>query len=128
MAAAGSNSADASARPVKTGEVARDMRCMEKASPRSELAAMGIHRGPESFLIRNGVRRLRRAAANGADERLRRWSDRTGDTDMRTLPAFSLVAITLGALAMGGCVGTGEPQGGPTFALVNSAGQSIGSV
>ena len=38
------------------------------------------------------------------------------------------LAITLAAGALAGCVGTGEPEGGPTFALVNSAGQSIGSV
>jgi Cu-Zn family superoxide dismutase len=31
-------------------------------------------------------------------------------------------------LALGGCATTGEPAGGPTFALVNAAGQSIGSV
>ena len=31
-------------------------------------------------------------------------------------------------LALAGCATTGEPQGGPVFALVNSAGQSIGSV
>ncbi|HEU4650601.1 MAG TPA: superoxide dismutase family protein [Croceibacterium sp.] len=39
------------------------------------------------------------------------------------------VALTLASTAaLGGCVGTGEPLGGPTFALVNAAGQSIGSV
>lgn len=38
------------------------------------------------------------------------------------------LAISLGGLALAGCVGTGEPTGGPTFALVNSAGTSIGSV
>ena len=38
-----------------------------------------------------------------------------------------LLALTA-LLALTGCVGTGEPVGGPVFALVNSAGQSIGSV
>ena len=31
-------------------------------------------------------------------------------------------------LALGACETTGEPQGGPQFALVNAAGQSVGSV
>jgi len=31
-------------------------------------------------------------------------------------------------LALSACETTGEPQGGPIFALVNSAGQSVGSV
>ena len=40
----------------------------------------------------------------------------------------NFLAVTLAAAALAGCAGTGEPTGGPTFALVNSAGQSIGSV
>ncbi len=40
-----------------------------------------------------------------------------------------LLALTLAApLALSACATTGEPLGGPTFALVNAAGQSIGSV
>ena len=39
-----------------------------------------------------------------------------------------LVAIPPLALALGACETTGEPQGGPVFALVNAAGQSVGSV
>ena len=41
------------------------------------------------------------------------------------------LALTIAAglpLALGACETTGEPQGGPVFALVNSAGQSVGSV
>ena len=34
----------------------------------------------------------------------------------------------LPALAMTGCVGTGEPTGGPIVALVDASGQSVGSV
>ena len=45
---------------------------------------------------------------------------------MRYFPALTMAAAL--PLALAGCVGTGEPVGGPTFALVNSAGQSIGSV
>ncbi|MBA3511295.1 superoxide dismutase family protein [Sphingomonas sp.] len=43
---------------------------------------------------------------------------------------YSLALMMTAALplALAGCVGTGEPQGGPVFALVNHAGQSIGSV
>ena len=43
---------------------------------------------------------------------------------MRKLLALALAST----LALAGCVGTGEPVGGPTFALVNPAGQAIGSV
>jgi Cu-Zn family superoxide dismutase len=39
-----------------------------------------------------------------------------------------LIAALPCALALGACETTGEPQGGPVFALVNSAGQSVGSV
>jgi len=39
-----------------------------------------------------------------------------------------LVAIPPLALALAACETTGEPQGGPVFALVNAAGQSVGSV
>jgi Cu-Zn family superoxide dismutase len=41
------------------------------------------------------------------------------------------LAVTIAAavpLALGACETTGEPTGGPVFALVNSAGQSVGSV
>ena len=41
------------------------------------------------------------------------------------------LALTIAAalpLALGGCASMGEPTGGPLFALVNSAGQSVGSV
>jgi Cu-Zn family superoxide dismutase len=41
---------------------------------------------------------------------------------MRKFLAFTL------PLALGGCYTTGEPVGGPSFALVNSAGQPLGSV
>ena len=43
----------------------------------------------------------------------------------------NIIALTIAAalpLALGGCETTGEPQGGPVFALVNPAGQSVGSV
>ena len=42
-----------------------------------------------------------------------------------------ILALTMAAalpLALGACETTGEPQGGPLFALVNAAGQSVGSV
>ena len=43
-----------------------------------------------------------------------------------------IFALTMAAalpLSLGACMhGSGEPQGGPLFALVNSAGQSVGSV
>ncbi|HUE79403.1 MAG TPA: superoxide dismutase family protein [Sphingomicrobium sp.] len=45
---------------------------------------------------------------------------------MRNLGALTLAAAL--PLALGGCETIGEPTGGPTFALVNSAGQSLGSV
>jgi Cu-Zn family superoxide dismutase len=45
---------------------------------------------------------------------------------MRHFHTLTLTAAL--PLALAGCVGTGEPVGGPVFALVNSAGQSIGSV
>jgi len=39
------------------------------------------------------------------------------------------IAFTLTAtLALAGCYTNGEPEGGPTFALVGPAGQSLGSV
>ena len=38
------------------------------------------------------------------------------------------IVILLAPLAIGGCITTGEPAGGPTFALVGTAGQSLGSV
>ena len=43
----------------------------------------------------------------------------------------NILALTIAAtlpLALSACETTGEPQGGPVFALVNSAGQSVGSV
>ena len=43
----------------------------------------------------------------------------------------NILALTIAAalpLALSGCETTGEPQGGPVFALVNAAGQSVGSV
>jgi len=42
-----------------------------------------------------------------------------------------ILALTMAAalpLALGACETTGEPQGGPLFAIVNAAGQSVGSV
>lgn len=49
---------------------------------------------------------------------------------MRNFAALALTAIAPLALslALGACETTGEPEGGPVFALVNAAGQSIGSV
>ncbi len=42
---------------------------------------------------------------------------------------FIALALTLTApLALAGCYTTGEPKGGPVFALVGAAGQSLGSV
>ncbi len=38
------------------------------------------------------------------------------------------IGLAAAALAVGGCETTGEPEGGPTFALVGPAGQSLGSV
>ncbi len=43
----------------------------------------------------------------------------------------NILALTIAAglpLALGACETTGEPQGGPTFALINTAGQSTGTV
>ncbi len=43
----------------------------------------------------------------------------------------NILALTIAAtlpLALTACETTGEPVGGPTFALVNSAGQSVGTV
>ncbi len=43
----------------------------------------------------------------------------------------NILGLTIAAalpLALGACETTGEPQGGTVFALVNSAGQSVGSV
>ena len=43
----------------------------------------------------------------------------------------NILGLTIAAtlpLALGACETTGEPVGGPTFALVNSAGQPVGSV
>lgn len=45
---------------------------------------------------------------------------------MRNFTALTIAAAL--PLALGACETTGEPQGGPTFALVNAAGQSVGSV
>jgi Cu-Zn family superoxide dismutase len=45
---------------------------------------------------------------------------------MRTFLALTIAAAL--PLALGACETTGEPAGGPIFALVNSAGQSVGSV
>jgi Cu-Zn family superoxide dismutase len=45
---------------------------------------------------------------------------------MRTFLPLAIAAAL--PLALGACNTTGEPAGGPTFALINSAGQSIGSV
>ncbi len=45
---------------------------------------------------------------------------------MRTFTALT-TAATLG-LSLSACNTTGEPVGGPQFALVNSAGQSVGAV
>ncbi|MBA2467332.1 MAG: superoxide dismutase family protein [Sphingomonas sp.] len=42
--------------------------------------------------------------------------------------SFALTIAAALPLALGACETTGEPQGGPVFALVNSAGQSVGSV
>jgi len=42
-----------------------------------------------------------------------------------------IFALTIAAalpLSLGACETTGEPQGGPLFALVDAAGQSVGSV
>jgi Cu-Zn family superoxide dismutase len=48
---------------------------------------------------------------------------------MRKYLALTLTAASLALpLALSGCYTTGEPAGGPVFALVNSAGQSVGSV
>ncbi|HEU5285465.1 MAG TPA: superoxide dismutase family protein, partial [Sphingomicrobium sp.] len=41
--------------------------------------------------------------------------------------ARSIALATAATLALGACYTTGEPVGGPTFALVNAAGQPIGS-
>src|SRR5688500_20387780 len=38
------------------------------------------------------------------------------------------LACFLAPVALAGCNTTGEPSGGPVFALVNGAGQSIGAV
>ena len=38
------------------------------------------------------------------------------------------IVILLAPLALGGCITNGEPAGGPTFALIGAAGQSLGSV
>ena len=45
---------------------------------------------------------------------------------MRNILAIATAAAL--PLALGACMTTGEPVGGPTFALVNAAGQSVGSV
>jgi Cu-Zn family superoxide dismutase len=45
---------------------------------------------------------------------------------MRNLLAFTLTAAL--PLVLGACYTTGEPEGGPTFALVGAAGQSLGQV
>jgi superoxide dismutase, Cu-Zn family len=39
-----------------------------------------------------------------------------------------IALIVTAALALGGCYTNGEPAGGPSFALVNAAGQAIGQV
>lgn len=45
---------------------------------------------------------------------------------MRKFLAFMLTGMA--PLALSGCYTTGEPEGGPSFALVNTAGQPLGSV
>ena len=45
---------------------------------------------------------------------------------MRKLVALTLAAIA--PLALAGCETSGEPAGGPTFALVGAGGQALGSV
>jgi len=42
--------------------------------------------------------------------------------------ALGLTIAAALPLKLGACETTGEPQGGPQFALVNAAGQSVGSV